>query len=695
MENEQIELAWRLVENTGSNVFITGKAGTGKTTFLRRLKEESSKTIVVLAPTGIAALNAGGMTIHSFFQLSFSPYIPGIGQASSKSRFDRYSKNKRKLIRSIDTIVIDEISMVRADILDAIDSKLRKYRNPALPLGGVQLVMIGDLQQLPPVVVEDEWNLLKQHYRSPFFFDSQLLRTTPFETIELKKVYRQKDSHFLSILNAIRENKADSKILSQLNSRHIPNFNPPDEEGYIRLMTHNYQANRLNEEKMKDLPSAAHVFKARIEGEFPEMMYPVEKDLILKKGAQVMFIKNDSSGSHRYYNGLIGRISGITGEKVFITTKEHDSPIEVSEEMWENTSYTIDSKENVMKERVDGRFYQIPLRPAWAITIHKSQGLTFDKAIINASSAFAHGQTYVALSRCRTLEGMVLDSPLPSHSIISDNLVTDFITDCTANQADNSRVDNLQSDFQLRLILELIDFTPLRDALDVLHRAMQNSHSASYPNTTAELGKLKDTTFKNLRDVSIRFQGQIRNMELAGSSDDKIHERIKAGCNYFLKELNPIFSFIENIPADIDNKEAEKKYLDALEKMEYEARLKTALMSAALRKKLSANDFLKIKREISTSDGNWIKKSVKTRNVSDDMLNPGLYEKLSQWRLKKAKDAGTAAYNILGNRSLIAISNDIPEDETDLLAIPGIGRKKLSEYGEEILEIINAYKDQK
>lgn len=692
MENEQIDLAWRLVENTGANVFITGKAGTGKTTFLRKLKEESNKTIVVLAPTGIAALNAGGMTIHSFFQLSFSPFIPGIGQSSSKSRFDRYSKNKRKLIRSIDTIVIDEISMVRADLLDAIDSKLRKYRNPTLPMGGVQLVMIGDLQQLPPVVVEEEWNLLKQHYRSPFFFDSQLLRTTSYETIELKKVYRQKDSHFLSILNAIRENKTDENILSQLNSRYISNFNPKEEDGYIRLMTHNYQANRLNEEKMKELPSAPHVFKARTEGDFPEMMYPVEKDLILKVGAQVMFVKNDSSGSHRYYNGLIGRISGISQNKIYVTTKENDSTIEVTEEMWENTSYTIDSKENVMKEKVEGRFYQIPLRPAWAITIHKSQGLTFDKAIINASSAFAHGQTYVALSRCRTLEGLVLDSPLPSHSIISDRMVTDFIHNCTANQADKSRVDNLQADFRLRLILELIDFTPMRDALDALHRTMQNSHAA-YPNTTAELGKLKDISFKNLRDVSIRFQNQIRNMELAGSSDDMIHERIKAGCNYFLKELQPIFTFIENIPADIDNKEAEKKYLDILEKMEYEARLKTALLTAALKKKLSANDFLKIKREVSTSEGIWIKKSTKKRNVNEDMLNPILYEMLSRWRLKKAKDAGAAAYHILGNRSLIAIANDIPEDSNDLLAIPGIGRKKLSEYGEEILDIILAYRE--
>ncbi|MDE6057682.1 MAG: AAA family ATPase, partial [Muribaculaceae bacterium] len=302
MTNEKLDLAWRLVEDTGANVFITGKAGTGKTTFLKRLKEESSKNIAVLAPTGIAALNAGGMTIHSFFQLSFSPFIPGIGQAGGNSRFSKYSKQKIKILRSIDTIVIDEISMVRADILDAIDAKLRRYRNAALPMGGVQLVMIGDIQQLPPVVREDEWRMLSEHYRSPYFFDSLLLRETPFETIELTKVYRQKDADFLDILNAIRENRVDSSVLRKLNARYIPGCDPKDEERYIRLMTHNHQAQRVNEQHMAALKARKHVFKAQIEGDFPELIYPAEAELVLKEGAQVMFLKNDAQ-EHRYYNG--------------------------------------------------------------------------------------------------------------------------------------------------------------------------------------------------------------------------------------------------------------------------------------------------------------------------------------------------------------------------------------------------------
>ena len=336
MTNEKLDLAWRLVEDTGANVFITGKAGTGKTTFLKRLKEESSKNIAVLAPTGIAALNAGGMTIHSFFQLSFSPFIPGIGQAGGNSRFSKYSKQKIKILRSIDTIVIDEISMVRADILDAIDSKLRRYRNAALPMGGVQLVMIGDIQQLPPVVREDEWRMLSENYLSPYFFDSLLLRETPFETIELAKVYRQKDADFLDILNAIRENRVDSSILRKLNARYIPGFDPKDEERYIRLMTHNHQAQRVNEQHMAALKARKHVFKAQIEGDFPELIYPAEAELVLKEGAQVMFLKNDSQ-EHRYYNGTIGRIRSISGDgKISVTLGDGTPPIEVATETWEN-----------------------------------------------------------------------------------------------------------------------------------------------------------------------------------------------------------------------------------------------------------------------------------------------------------------------------------------------------------------------
>ncbi|MDE6289939.1 MAG: AAA family ATPase, partial [Muribaculaceae bacterium] len=502
------------------------------------LKEESSKNIAVLAPTGIAALNAGGMTIHSFFQLSFSPYIPGLGQSGGNSRFNKYSKQKIKMLRSLDTIVIDEISMVRADILDAIDAKLRRYRNASLPMGGVQLVMIGDLQQLPPVAREEEWRLLSEHYRSPYFFDSLLLRETPFETIELTKVYRQKDSAFLDILNAIRENRVDSSVLSRLNERFIPGFNPKDEDRYIRLMTHNYQAQRVNEEHMDALKTKKHVYKAVIEGEFPELIYPAEAELVLKEGSQVMFLKNDSQG-HRYYNGTIGRVKSISGEgKVIVTLDDDTPPIEVEKEMWENMAYTVDEKSKEMKEKVVGRFTQIPLRAAWAITIHKSQGLTFDKAIINASAAFAHGQTYVALSRCRSLQGLVLENPIPHSAIISDRTVSMFEQDCSAREVDGKRVAGLQDEFAVRLDLEVADLDGLRNALDRLHRTLQISHASAFPRATAEFGEMLANQFKSIHDVALRFQQQLRRMASQKATPEAVYDRLKASATYFINQLD-------------------------------------------------------------------------------------------------------------------------------------------------------------
>lgn len=692
MKNDKLDLAWRLVENTGANVFITGKAGTGKTTFLKRLKEESSKTIAVLAPTGIAALNAGGMTIHSFFQLSFSPFIPGIGQAGGNSRLSKYSKKKIKLLRSIDTIVIDEISMVRADILDAIDAKLRRYRNASLPMGGVQLVMIGDIQQLPPVVREDEWRLLSEHYSSPYFFDSHLLRETPFETIELTKVYRQKDQDFIGILNAIRENRVDSNVLRKLNERYIAGFNPKDEERYIRLMTHNHQAQLVNDKHMSELKTGKHVFKAEIEGDFPELIYPAEAELVLKEGAQVMFLKNDIQGNHRYYNGTIGCIKSISdGGKITVTLDDGTAPIEVEKETWENVAYSVDEKTKEMKEKVVGRFSQIPLRAAWAITIHKSQGLTFEKAIINASGAFAHGQTYVALSRCRSLGGLVLDSPLPQSAIISDATVTRFEMDCSANEADEHKVTQLQNAFSLRLDLDIPDLSGLRNALDTLHRVLQISHASAFPKVTAEFGEILAGQFKDMYDVSLRFQQQLRRMVTQNANGETIYNRLKASASYFISRLDPIVDFLRGMPQEIDSKESLKKFEEAMGVVEYEVSFKYALLEATLKKKITPVEYMKIKREVSMADSKWIKPDPKSKGMvsSADIDNPELYHKLVRWRSRKAEEEGVPAYVVLGNKSLVALANECPSTKEDLLTIPGIGRMKAASYGTELLAIVN------
>ena len=365
-KNQELRNAWDFVEHTGISIFLTGKAGTGKTTFLRTLKERSNKRNIIVAPTGVAAINAGGMTIHSFFQLPLSPFVPN---TNIKNRFD-YSKEKRKIMRTLDLLIIDEISMVRADVLDAIDSVLRRFREPDKPFGGVQLLMIGDLQQLTPVVTPEEEELLRQHYDTPYFFGSKALRSISYVTIELTHVYRQQDETFITLLNNIREGKVSADDLQRLNERYAPTFQPKEGSDYIRLTTHNRMAESYNEDQLRRLPTKAYTFSAETDGNFPEYNYPTDFNLTLKTGAQVMFIRNDNNG--RYYNGRIGHITHVDNEKIYVLCPGEDEEFEVEVETWENTKYTLNEKTKQIEAEVQGTFKQYPLRLAWAITIHKS-----------------------------------------------------------------------------------------------------------------------------------------------------------------------------------------------------------------------------------------------------------------------------------------------------------------------------------
>lgn len=336
-QNPELSLAWQFIENTGTHLFLTGKAGTGKTTFLRQLKSGSPKRMVVLAPTGIAAINAGGVTIHSFFPVTFCPLRAPILRSVRTVRLStgfRFGKEKLNIMRSIDLLVIDEISMVRADLLDAIDDVLRRFRDRSKPFGGVQLLMIGDLQQLAPVIKDEEWQMLNRYYDTPYFFSSRALRQSEYCIIELKKVYRQSDTHFLDMLNRIRENRCDKTLLDELNCRYIPNFNPAKEEGYIQLTTHNYQAQRINEYELAQLPGHSFTFRAQIDGKFPEYSYPTDEVLELKRGAQIMFVKNDSSGEHRYYNGMIGEVVNVSALGIEVRSKGSEDVFMLQEEEW-------------------------------------------------------------------------------------------------------------------------------------------------------------------------------------------------------------------------------------------------------------------------------------------------------------------------------------------------------------------------
>lgn len=557
--NRELKIAWEFVEKTGKSVFLTGKAGTGKTTFLKKVVEESRKRTVVVAPTGIAAINAGGVTVHSFFQLPLHPFIPG---AKIESKF-AFSKEKRSIIKTMDLLVIDEISMVRSDLLDAIDAVLRRFRNRNKPFGGVQLLMIGDLQQLTPVVTEEEVHLLSPYYPTPYFFGSHALRQVDYVTIELKEVYRQQDERFISILNSIRSGHPSADTIKALNRRYDPTFVPSAEEGYIRLTTHNNIANSFNEEQLGMITEPSHFFDAVIEGNFPEYSYPTESRLELKVGAQVMFVKNDPSSPRKYFNGKIGTITDFYEEYILVQCQDDDEQIAVEPLEWENCRYVINEQTQEMETQVQGVFRQYPLRLAWAITIHKSQGLTFDRAIIDAASSFASGQVYVALSRCRTLEGMVLATPLRLDSVMTDMNVEDYIEGQeTAARQSMSRLESIKEEYYRELLAELFDFRELA----YLQKRMLGVCTEFPSGTVVGLAQKHNDILNQLGEsvvpVGAKWQKIILQKTYEEITSEEFLDRIKNGSSYFFSEIDGAYGEFLEKTQDIkaENKELLKRY---------------------------------------------------------------------------------------------------------------------------------------
>ena len=557
-QNQEIRTAWDFVEHTGRSIFLTGRAGTGKTTFLKTVVERSSKRCIVVAPTGVAAINAGGMTIHSFFQLPFSPFVPN---AQFKSKFD-FGKEKRKIISSLDLLIIDEISMVRSDLLDAVDSVLRRYRDRYKPFGGVQLLMIGDLQQLTPVVTSDDERMLAPYYDTPYFFGSKALAQIDYVTIQLEKVYRQQDDDFLTLLNHIREGQPSADDLQRLNSRCQPDFIPKPEEGYIRLTTHNQMANNYNETELQKLPTRAYTYQATIEGTFPDYSYPTAETLTLKEGAQVMFVKNDPSGNHLYYNGRIGHVTYADKSRLQVYCPGDDEAIEVEPLTWENARYTLNPETREIESEVLGKFSQLPLRLAWAITIHKSQGLTFERAIIDASLSFAPGQVYVALSRCKSFEGMVLASQIPSHAIINDERVDNYISHQEeAAQKSIEQLPTLKDEYYRYLLMELFDFKDILYREEYLNRIITEFFYHSFTDI-AELHKRALNDFRQqIITIADKWLQKIQAMTIADLHEEEFLERVKRSAAYFEQALDTTLSKALGLVPDIktNNKLAMKR----------------------------------------------------------------------------------------------------------------------------------------
>lgn len=697
--NPELDLANDLLKHTDTNLFLTGKAGTGKTTFLKQLRLHSPKRMVVVAPTGVAAINAGGVTIHSFFQLNFGPYVPGT-PVNSKELF-RFRKEKINIIRSLDLLVIDEISMVRADLLDSIDNVLRHFRRNQAPFGGVQLLMIGDIQQLAPVIKDEEWTLLQQSYATPYFFSSLALQRAPYACVELKTVYRQADGKFVDILNRIRENQADAETLKSLNTNYRPNFDPKDEEGYIRLTTHNHQAHDLNKRELDGLRTKSHHFKAKITGNFPEYSYPTEADLELKEGAQVMFIKNDPSPAKQYYNGKIGRITKIEKEEITVVCNDDNEPITVTRDIWENIKYTLDPKTQELQESTDGTFEQIPLKTAWAITVHKSQGLTFDKAIIDAQASFTHGQVYVALSRCRSLDGLVLSSPITSDSIKRDTRVDEFNRSSEQRVPSTGALSLMKRNYYAKLLIEQFDFRPMAAHFLQLKRIVNESFWKRYPSIEKLFGEAETSINAEVRSVSEKFilqLSQILSQTADAENDPFLRERITKGADYFLGKTNSIVApaVMQAESIETDNKEIRKDLDNALENIETDIRIKRATL-ALCQNPFSINEYLTAKAKACINGKNDESTSAKAKKggknerkaaVPSDIQHAEIYHRLRSWRLDMAETMGVPSYCVLNQNALVGICNYLPTSEKELGKISGVGKTTIQKYGKEIIETV-------
>lgn len=702
MEKDLVfETAERYVNETGRSIFLTGKAGTGKTTFLKHITATTSKRFVVLAPTGVAAINAGGSTIHSFFLLPLCPYLPDVKELVTEYQMPEHyhglRKDRIRIIRTLDLLIIDEISMVRADLLDAVDMTLRRYRRNDKPFGGVQLLMIGDAQQLSPVVKENERQYISQVYPSPYFFSSKALAKLPYITIELTRVYRQKDASFLEILNAIRDNRATPEILKALNSR-VGAFDG-EEAGSgetIRLTTHNAQSDEINSRKLNELKGEEHIFEAEIEGDFPESLYPVGKVLSLKKGAQVMFARNDPEGA--YYNGKVGKIEDIDNKGV-VRVMDSDGrtiPVEVSE--WCNTQYTLDKESGEIRQETVGTFRQLPLRIAWAITIHKSQGLTFDRVIINAGAAFAFGQVYVALSRCRSLEGISLETPVRASNIYNDWNVADFNAEIPPIEAVRKHLNEDGIAYWFDILREIFSFDECCRNAGWVRKACRGSVEKVYPTQyQAFLETIR--ALDDAKKVGDTFQTQLTKIQNSPTYDTSyLNERLVKAASYFL----PLFEKARDLTLDIsglaiDNKENAKNVkestTEALNCLEITCRTFKCILDF----QLTPQRYNQIRTNVLTEDRKKPKKERRLKKIENSegegssMVNEQLRERLQLWRSEKFKAENIPAYMILHQSTLMTIASTVPHTKEELLSVKGFGQAKFEKYGEEILSVCREF----
>lgn len=577
---DRLELAAHFVNTTSSPIFLTGKAGTGKTTFLRNLTELTHKSHIIIAPTGIAALHAKGVTVHSQFLFPFGSFLPTRepeGNFSNSGNFyTQYTLNRKhplnaarkKVLNSIELIIIDEVSMLRADLLDAIDYRMRKAKqNFDEPFGGVQVLMIGDLFQLPPIVKDQEWQVLAKFYKSMHFFEAKALQNSGLVYIELNKIFRQRDEQFISILNHLRDNQVTAEDIQFLNRF----YKTPDEikalEDFIIITTHNYKAEEHNANELKALKSKSHFFEAIVSKDFPESLYPIPKKLELKEGAQVMFIKNDSSGLSDYFNGKMAMVKEIYNDEIKVIMNDSKMEYVLHREVWENKRYLVKEETKELEEEIIGTFEHFPIKLAWAVTVHKSQGLTFDKAIIDVGQAFAPGQVYVALSRLRSLDGLVLRTRIQSHIISSDPTALHFTNQTNTQQAPLDKLlENHQKIYIQKLLSRTFDFSPLITAIGVFQKEFTSTMVFEDKEMREAMGLILEKTSQE-EGNTYKFERQLN--YLVHTNDQlQLMDRLEKGSTYYSKLFKSILKDIITHQAEVEQFTKTKGYLDSISEIE-------------------------------------------------------------------------------------------------------------------------------
>ena len=687
--NDDFKLAESYLNTTNEHLFVTGNAGTGKTSFLKYIKSNCPKNIVISASTGIASINAEGVTLHSLFQLPFAPFIPTTENKELLIKNIRMGKAKLDLIRRMEVLVIDEVSMVRADVLDAIDAILKSARRKYdEAFGGLQVLFIGDLNQLPPVVKSDEWQVLSPYYNSPYFFDSEAILSHPPIVIHFRKVYRQQNQAFIDLLNHIRNNRISIEVLDSLNKRYVPDFQPPTGTNFITLTSHNIHADNVNKSRLIALSGQERTYIAEIKDDFSEYLFPNDKDLALKVGAQVMFIKNDST-SHRYYNGKIGVIHQMHPHKVEV--KCDDQVIEVYPDKWENVKYSLDSATNSIVQQIVGTYTQLPLRLAWAITIHKSQGLTFDNVMIDAAQSFTSGQVYVALSRCRSLEGIVLLSKIGKDAIHYDSRIESNVQSLTNRKDAAIFLHTATYNYFLYVVQRLLSFEKDIEwsaiALNVTKRNKDKYSAESLP--FWESIHQEFLAQKNIVDKFLKTLHSMVDEKIPVETNKDMLQRVSDAIRYFLPIVQKLEIALEQNPIITESKEAASGINLLLNDIYNSIRLKKHCLSHCAGN-FSVFEYHKANTSYKSSFPklSTYNKTDSADYMGDDVL---LLERLLSWR-KSQVDVLKIPIYLIGNTEMFrTIAEKKPASFIQLQQIKGMGQAKVAKYGKDILDIVREY----